>query len=91
MPGTHKQLQRIVREYQLAGKSWPADMNTVARWAIGSGRWATPPALRPQAVHARVVSCATGGILHGRQRPQSAGEASGVQEGRRWPTDGAVG
>ena len=43
MPGTNKQLQRIVREYQQAGESWPADMGTIARWAIGTNRWAPHP------------------------------------------------
>lgn len=38
-----KQLERIVKEYQLAGNEWPAKSRTIAKWAIKTGRWKAHP------------------------------------------------
>ena len=43
-----KQLQKLVAEYRLAGKPWPASTKTIAEWAIETGRWALPPSAAAQ-------------------------------------------
>ncbi len=37
-----KELQRIVREYRIAGGPWPASAKEIADWAIRTHRWKLP-------------------------------------------------
>lgn len=42
MPSYMMQMQRIVREYRLAGHAWPASSWAMADWAIRTGKWQLP-------------------------------------------------
>jgi hypothetical protein len=37
-----KECQRIVKEYILAGNSWPARKVDIAEWALATGKWDIP-------------------------------------------------
>lgn len=39
-----KQVQRLVREYRLAGGVWPATKAEIAEWAIAANKWEISPA-----------------------------------------------
>jgi hypothetical protein len=40
-----KELQHIVEEYRAAEHPWPAEMSSIADWAISTGRWKPSPAI----------------------------------------------
>lgn len=42
MPSYAMQMQRIVRDYRLAGHPWPASSRAMADWAIRTGKWELP-------------------------------------------------
>ena len=37
-----KQCQQIIREYRLAGRSWPAKKVEIAEWALSHEKWEVP-------------------------------------------------
>lgn len=36
-------MQELVREYQAAGKKWPASTRDIAQWAVDQGKWKPQP------------------------------------------------